>query len=90
MTPVALIKAESLAAFARHSGVPLSEFALSLTLGEGYELLDFLAAGGMGKVCNQTLLEADIAEAKVRGDPFVVLANFQLLGFDIQRADRLN
>jgi hypothetical protein len=44
----------------------------------------------MGKVCNQTLLEADIAEAKVKGDPFVVLVNFQLLGFDIQRADRLN
>ena len=90
MTPAAVLKAESLAAYARSSGAPLSEFAVALTLGEGYELLDYLASGAMGILRNHEMLKRDIADAKAEGDPWIVLANFQLLGLDIVKAEKLN
>lgn len=90
MTPAALAKAESLAAYARASGAPLSEFALAITLGEAYELLDHLASGALGRCENQAVLERDIADAKVKGDPFEVLSQWTLLGLDIVRAADLH
>lgn len=90
MTPAALAKAESLAAYARASGAPLSEFALAITLGEAYELLDHLASGAMGTCTEQAALRRDIAEAKVRADPWSVLSEFRLLGLDIVRAADLH
>lgn len=90
MTPAAVAKAESLLRFASHTGAPLSEYALVLTLGEGYELLDYLASGAMGRCLNHAMLELDVAAAKVEGDPWKVLNGFQLMGFDILRADKLS
>jgi hypothetical protein len=90
LVPSALKKADSLQRHARYLGVPLSEFQLALTLGEGYELLDFLANGGMGQFQNHALLCQDIADAKLKGDPFKVLTQFQLEGLDIVRVEDLN
>ena len=90
MIPVALTKAESLARFVHHTGAHQSEFQLALTLGEGYELLDYLASGAMGRCLNQSALEHDIAEAKVKGDPFEILSGWHLMGFEIVRVESLN
>lgn len=86
MKPAALSKAESLAAHARYLGVRPSEFMVSLTLGEAYELLDHLAAE---HPTNRVLLE-DIAAAKTAADPWIVLANFQLQGLEIGRVNELH
>ena len=90
MTPAAIAKAESLARFAQASGSPLNTFALVLTLGEAYELLDYIAAGGLGRCAQHDQLLYDIARAKIDGDPFTVLAHFQLQGLDMVRADLLH
>lgn len=80
----AVEKAESLARIAKEQGAPLSEFVLTLTKTEAFELLDHLGAGGMGWFANHRALLIDIALAKVHGTPFEVLDNFQLLGFNIE------
>lgn len=79
MTPVALHKAESLRKYALASGCPLGEFALALTLGEAYELLDYLLEAHPASA----LLKTDVAQAKIECNPWPVLANFQLLGLEI-------
>jgi hypothetical protein len=78
LVPSALKKAESLALHAKQSGSPLSEFAVTVTLGEAYELLDYLLEQNP-----HPLLKQDVEEAKVRGNPYVVLENFQILGLAI-------
>ena len=89
MTPAAIGKAESLRRFAQMTGAPLREFKLIATLGEGYELLDYLADGGLGRFACHDQLVADIAEAKAKSDPWIVLQHFQLQGLDIVRADKV-
>ena len=86
MQPAALTKAESLAAHAKYLGVKPSEFAVCITLGEAYELLDYLAAEHRGNA----KLQAEIREARVDADPWPVLANFQLYGLEIARVDSLH
>jgi hypothetical protein len=88
--PAALSKAEALIRHAQYLGSPQSDFVLTLTLGEGYELLDYLAAGGMGRYANHALLERDIEEAKIAGDPWRVLEGWKLLGFELVNADSLH
>jgi hypothetical protein len=90
MTVAALAKAESLAQFARASGSPLDTFALVLTEPEAYELLDYLASGGMGRYENHALLIADIDEAKRQKNPWGVLGWFQLEGLSIWPASSLH
>lgn len=90
MTPAALAKAESLAKFARASGSSLDTFALVLTEPEAYELLDYLAAGGMGRYENHALLIADIEQAKKDKNPYGVLGWFQLEGLSIWPASALH
>jgi hypothetical protein len=90
MTPAAIKKAESLYAYANGTGAPLKEFAVALTLGDAYELLDFMASGGMGRYQNHDVLLADIAEAKVAGEPFALLRHFQLSGLEIVSAESLH
>lgn len=84
--PAAIVKAESLARFARHSGAPRSEFALAITLGEAYELLDDLVA----QHPDNLVLKSDVIEAKVAADPFRVLGQFRLNGFDLVRLEELH
>lgn len=86
MTPAALTKAESLKRYVTYSGSPQREFVLAVTLGEAYELLDYLVEIHPASA----LLKQDVAEAKVSSNPWAVLANFQLLGFEITRADFLH
>jgi hypothetical protein len=90
VTPVALLKAESLIRHAQYLGVRQDEFALALTLGEGYELLDYLASGAMGLYANHEALRADIEAAKVKGDPWEILASWRLLGLEIVKAAELH
>ena len=87
MTPSAIAKAESLRAFALAQGAPLDTFQVILTLGEGYELLDYLAAGGLGKFLHHDQLVQAIADAKAASNPWEVLAYFQIAGLSIARAD---
>lgn len=90
VTPAALSKAESLVRHAGYLGVKPTEFVVSLTVGEAYELLDFLAGGGMGRVANHELLVQDIADAKVACNPWDILTHWTLLGLSIVRAEDLN
>lgn len=61
-------------------------FELAITLGEAYELLDYL----VDQYPDNALLRRDVADAKVDADPWPVLTNFQLLGFPITRVADLN
>lgn len=89
MTPAALEKAECLYKFALGSGAPVSTFELLLTLGEGYELLDWLPKAGLTAREFIPMLQQDIAEAKLLGDPWLVLNHFTLKGLHIRRVDTL-
>lgn len=80
----ALEKAQSLARFAKEQGAPLTEYDLTLTLPEAFELLDYLGTGGMGWYQNHPQLIADIVQAKSTNDPWPVLANFEIEGFAIR------
>jgi hypothetical protein len=86
--PAALKKADALLAHARHCGCPLSEFQLALTVGEGYELLDYLVRSS--SVQNRRLLEHDVEEAKLAGDPWMVLKDWKLHGFEVVRVEALH
>jgi hypothetical protein len=90
VTPEALAKAESLSRYCKARGCPLAEVRLVLTLGQGNELIDYIAEGGIGVFKNHDLLIQDVVEARSMGDPWMVLSNFQLEGFDIVRADELH
>jgi hypothetical protein len=90
MKPAALCKAEALIRHASYLGCLPSEFKVTLSLGEGYELLDYLAAGGMGRYANHALLERDIEEAKIAGDPWRVLEGWTLLGLELVPAASLH
>lgn len=86
MKPAALAKAESLAAHAKYLGVQPSEFAVAITLGDAYELLDHLAA----QYPNNAVLTGDILSAKVEANPWRVLEHFQLNGLEIVKAEALH
>jgi hypothetical protein len=86
VTPAAITKAQSLLRYVQHTGCPQSDFTLAVTLVEAYELLDYVLELHAGNL----LLRDDVLEARAKGDPFAVLANFNLLGFDITRAQDLN
>jgi hypothetical protein len=88
--PAALTKADSLLAHARHCGAPQAEFQVALTLGEAYELLDYLGTGALGVPRNMAALRVDIAEAKVAGDPWLVLKDWRLNGFELVRVEALH
>lgn len=88
--PAALEKANSLMRFVRDQGVPISEFRLALTKGEAYELLDYMAKGGLGFASRHDLLIADINEAKLAGNPFSIFEHFSILGFSVTPATELH
>lgn len=85
--PVALALADELYRYALGQGAPINSFELLLTLGEGYELLDWIP--GAGLFSDLELLRQDIEEAKIKGDPWLVLDNFTLKGMRIRCSDRL-
>jgi hypothetical protein len=84
--PVALSKAESLRRHVAYLGAGMDGFVLSITLGEAYELLDYLVE----QYPTSELLRHDVAHAKESCDPWPVLHNFDLLGFPIMPASELH
>lgn len=88
MAPRAIRKAECLARFVTHSGAPQSEFVVSVTQEEAFELLDYLLE--CERTGDDSVLRSDIATAIKHGNPWPVLENFNLLGFPITRAEWLH
>jgi hypothetical protein len=86
----AVAKADSLAAFVRRRGAPLKDYAVTLTVEEAWELLDFIGSGGMGVYADQYRLIADIEAARSAGDPWSLLAYFQIAGMEIQHVRALH
>jgi hypothetical protein len=84
--PEALAKAESLWRFAQASGSPLSTFALALSHQDAMDLLSFYEAQ-FGHV---ELFVADVAEARLTDNPWPVLANFELFGFQMVPVETLH
>lgn len=84
--PAAIAKAEAFDRFLSSAGGRQPEDAVAITVGEGYELLDWLAAQHPGN----PVLAGDIAAAKEAADPWLVLEKFRLQGFEILRADALH
>jgi hypothetical protein len=88
--PAAISKAESLARHVDYLGCGKGEFVVALTKAEAEEFLDYLASGAMGQCQNAEVFEADVAEARAKGDPFLVLERWSVLGFPIVRVVDLN
>jgi hypothetical protein len=89
MSCKAVEKADALVAFAKRRGSPLKDFQVTITLEEAWELLDFMAAGGLGFFQNHHVLVTDVAAAKAAGDPWTILPHMQLCGMPLARADRV-
>jgi hypothetical protein len=73
--PSAFSKAESLRSFALSTGAQLDTFVLVLTDAEGLELIDWLVEENPDET-----LALDAAIAHRTGNPWEVLAHFQLIG----------
>lgn len=81
----AMLKAESLAQYAKSQGALLSSFILVLTAPEAYELLDWY-----GEQYSDSLLLDDIEAARLNGNPWDVLEHFNLLGLSMTRPTALH
>lgn len=84
MTPAPLERAASLVNHAKYLGVPLREFALLVTVEEGFQLIDWLLSDE-GPNLNKSLIESDALVARATGNPWTVLDNFELMGLAIKR-----
>ncbi len=85
----AIAKAHSLIRHAGHLGVKPTQFAVVLSTAEAYELLDYMAAGGLGFYADHEQLVADVRVAKAQGNPWPILDDCCLIGIGILRQDRL-
>lgn len=83
----ALEKAEGIAQLQKHAGAPMSDFAVVLTVKEGFELIDWFLTQEMLPV-NIQQLASDVALARTAKDPWIVLNHFHLRGFPIIRKSR--
>lgn len=87
MKPAAVEKAESLHKFAKSQGAQLSTFMLILSDAEALELLDWFQHEMCGY--NATFM-LDLEIAHRTGNPWEMLPNFQLMGFEIGRTSDLH
>jgi hypothetical protein len=85
--PAALERAQALARHAAYLGVDRSQFAVTVTIQEAFQLIDWLigTAKRDGNL-NHSLLELDAEQARALGDPWIVLTNFELMGMPVFRA----
>jgi hypothetical protein len=85
--PAVLERASALAKHAAYLGVDRAQFAVTVTVQEAFELIDWLIdkAKRDGNL-NHALLELDAEQARALGDPWIVLANFELMGMPVFRA----
>ena len=82
-----LERAEALARHAKYLGVRVNEFAVIATVAEGFEVLDYMAAG---QYAGHIQFLTDLTLAKKHGDPWEMLTDFQFYGLEVLRADRLH
>lgn len=85
MTPAPLARAVSLVGHAKYLGVPLKEFALLVTVDEGFQLIDWLLSDEGPKDLHKPMIQVDADVARSTGNPWVVLENFELMGLAIRR-----
>jgi hypothetical protein len=85
----AIDKANSLIRHASYLGVKAQLFAVALTQDEAFELLDYMAAGGLGLFTDHDRLLADVRAARTAGNPWEILDSCCLMGLSIIRKDRL-
>jgi hypothetical protein len=90
VTIAALEKAKSLRRFASNQGDPIDRYALALTRGEAYDLLDYMAAGHLGRFQHHDAFVADVMHAKLECDPWGMLKDFQLEGLAIVPRETLS
>jgi hypothetical protein len=83
MSPAALTKAESLYKYATDQGALLSTFLVALTETEAAELLEWYALQ-YGE--SDEVFAVDLDIARRTRNPWPMLANFHLLGFEIAPA----
>lgn len=79
MSVSAIEKAGSLYEYVKAQGAQPSTFAVTLTLAEGLELLDWF----IGQYPPNALLDEDVAQAKCTQNPWGVLSHFTLMGLSI-------
>jgi len=84
--PAAVEIAKSLARHASYLGVDRSQFAVTISVDEAFELIDWLLsqAARDGNL-NLAMLTVDADQARAMHDPWIVLNNFQLLGMSVYR-----
>lgn len=82
MTPFE--RAESLYKHAQHCGAPLEQFVLELSDSECWQVLDEIAKDPQSNI-NHELLKMDIEEAKSKDNPWPVMNNFTIGGFQVVR-----
>lgn len=87
MKPIAVEKAESLHKFAKSQGAQLSTFMLILSDKEAMELLEWFKST-MYRA--DVVFDLDLEIAHRTGNPWEMLPNFQLMGFEIGRASDLH
>ena len=85
--PVAIERARQVLSHMRHLGGQLSEYCVTCTVDEGFELIDWLheQARENPSGVNLALLEIDIAKAKRDRDPWIILDEYTVLGLPIKR-----
>jgi len=81
--PQALIRARHLQEFRAYSHTRHQDLAVILSTRDAWELLEWLRAGPDWAAMECAELTRDYAEALATDNPFVILKNFQLLGFDL-------
>lgn len=83
--PEAMEKAKTLRRFAKMTGAPLQQYAVSITDAQGVELMDWFLTQADPRMVDRDSLSLAITEAKAHKDPWEVLQHFSLLGMSIER-----
>lgn len=83
--PVALERALSVLRHARSLGGRITDYTVSVSIDEGFELIDWFRAQAEAISTDLSILDMDIAVARAKNDPFVVLQHYELLGLKISR-----
>lgn len=80
------MKAKSLGEFVAYQGAKQSTFMLTLSEEEAMELIDWYSE----QYCDNEMLTQDVDIAKRTKNPWMVLENFRLLGFEMVKMSILH
>ena len=82
--PVALDYARSTQSHMKRLGGTHRDYAITLSNAQAFELLEWFVAENLEGGClDQSLLTADLVEARLKDDPFGMLRYFTVLGFEL-------